>query len=110
MMIATRILKLKGSQSDADVEVSIFAPEPDGSSWKCAYEIGWPGNKWSSQAGGIDSIQALVLALQKIAVEIYYSDYHKSGKLFWDSPGSGYGFPAPRDARDVLVGDDRKYY
>lgn len=110
MQIATRTLKLRSSTGDRDVPIIIFAPERDGPAWKCGYEIRWPERTWSSHAGGLDSTQALVLALQKIGIEIYYSDHHKSGRLFLDSPGNGYGFPLPPCARDVMVGDDVKYY
>ncbi len=110
MKIATRILKLRTGSAEVEVPVNIFAPEPDGDVWKCRYEIHWPEEKWSSHAGGVDSTQALVLALQKIGVEIYFSDHHKSGKLFWDDPGKGYGFPVPPSARDVLIGEDPKFY
>jgi len=60
--------------------------------------------------GGIDSAQAITLALQKIGTEIYFGDYHKSGNLFWESPGKGYGFPLPPSARDLLIGDDAKFF
>lgn len=109
MKIATRQLKLRGASGDVEVSVDIFLPEQDGTAWKCCYEINWPEEKWSSYAGGFDSAQAIVLALQKIGSDIYFSDYHRSGKLFWDSPEKGYGFPLPASARDMLIGDDAKY-
>jgi hypothetical protein len=59
--------------------------------------------------GGFDSAQALVLALQTIGAEIYSSTYHKSGQLFTDKPGNGYGFPVVPTLRDLLQGDDAKY-
>ena len=110
MEIASRILKLRASSGDVEIPIKIFAPEPDGNGWKCNYEINWPERKWSSFGAGFDSAQALIIALQKIGVEIYFSDYHKSGKLFWDSQRKGYGFPIHPSARDVSVGDDAKYY
>ncbi len=110
MKIATRQLKLRRTSGDVEVQIAIFLPEQDGSAWKCRYEIDWPAEKWSSYAGGFDSAQALVLALQKIGADIYFSDYHKSGELFWESPGKGYGFPLPASARDVLVGSDAEFF
>src|SRR5579872_4543760 len=106
MIIATRTLRLKATPSDTNVLIEIFAPERDGNAWNCRYNIHWPSGLWSSFAAGVDSAQALVLAFQKIGVDVYFSDYHKSGKLFWDKPASGYGFPLPPAARDALVGDD----
>ena len=60
-------------------------------------------------ASGLDSTQAIVIALQMIGAEIYTSNYHKSGKLFWETPGKGYGFPIAPNLRDLLIGDDAKY-
>ena len=51
-------------------------------------------------------MQAIILTLQKIGADIYFSEYHKLGKLVWSAPGRGYGFPIPTNARAMLVGDD----
>lgn len=110
MKIATRMLKLKDGASQANVSIDIFAPEKDGDAWMCRYDIRWPRETWSSSASGFDSTQALVLVLQKIGSDLYASDYHKSGQLFWDRSGNGYGFPVPHNARGDLVGDDKKYF
>jgi len=59
-------------------------------------------------AGGIDSVQALELALRMIGAIIYASDHHASGNLMWEAPGQGYGFPVPNNIRDLLVGEDKK--
>ncbi len=74
--------------------------------WICRYEIDWPGQKKSRFAAGIDSIQALILAMQQIGIEMYASDYHKSGSLKWFEPAQGYGFPVPYTVRHLLIGDD----
>jgi len=55
-------------------------------------------------------MQAIVLALQMIGSEIYATNYHKSGKLFLEVPGRGYGFPVTAGLRNSLVGDDVKYF
>jgi hypothetical protein len=52
-------------------------------------------------------MQAVLLALQMIGAVLYTSDYHKSGKLFWEKPGRGYGFPVPSNLQDMLIGDDK---
>lgn len=33
----------------------------------------------------------------------------EKGQLYFEMPGSGYGFPAPKDARDLLVGEDKRF-
>jgi hypothetical protein len=110
MKIASRTLKLSDQSRETRIRIDIFAPERDGNAWKCRYQIGWPENTWSSYGAGIDAVQALVIAMQKIAAEIYFSEYHKSGKLFWESRAKGYGFPVTPAMRDVVIGDDSKYY
>jgi hypothetical protein len=110
MLIAMRILKLRDAAGNVEIPVRIFAPEEADGSWSCRYEIEWPDRKWSSAAGGFDSMQAIALALQTIGAVIYTSDYHKSGKLMWERAGEGYGFPVLHGARDLLVGDDRKFF
>ena len=50
------------------------------------------------QAWGIDSVQAILLALQMIGADIYTSSYHKSGHLMFEEAGQGYGFPVPESA------------
>ena len=57
----------------------------------------------------LDSVQALLLALQAIGAELYRSEHHLSGRLLWEKEGGGYGFPVPRNIRDLLVGDDAIY-
>jgi uncharacterized protein DUF6968 len=110
MIIASRILKLRQRDGDADIAVRIYAPRSDGVDWTCAYEIDWPDRTRKGYAGGLDAVQALFHALQMIGIEIYTSEYHEAGVLSWDKPGQGYGFPVTANARDLLIGDDAKYY
>ena len=75
----------------------------------CEYEIDWPEGTRKFAAHGVDSVQAIELALKMIGAEIYASDYHKSKMLRWEKPGQGYGFPVARTLRDLLEGDDAEY-
>jgi hypothetical protein len=110
MIAATRMLRLMSDDAEKHISVRIFVPElGNDKTWWCYYEIDWPEGTWKSRAGGVDSAQALFLAMQMIGSDIYTSSYHKSGKLFLDRPGEGYGFPVPSSLRDLLVGDDKKY-
>ncbi|MEI9803778.1 MAG: hypothetical protein WDN48_04025, partial [Pseudolabrys sp.] len=110
MLIATRTLTyLKGSDK-IQIPIRIFAPAREKPGvWGCRYEIDWPDKKSANEIFGFDSIQALVLALQTIGAEIYSSNYHKSGNMFFDKPGEGYGFPVVSTLRDLLQGSDAKY-
>jgi hypothetical protein len=108
--IATRILSVRQGDQDTRVSIRIFAPEASKQNWSCRYEIAWPDGTRKMAAGGVDSVQALRLALQMIGAEIYTSEYHKSGNLIWHETGRGYGFPVASNLRDLLQGDDAKFY
>jgi hypothetical protein len=45
-----------------------------------------------------------------IGTDLYPSAYHKSGKIVFDAPSNGYGFPVVGTMRDMLEGDDAKYF
>ena len=45
-----------------------------------------------------------------IGADLYSSSYHRSGKLMFDASGGGYGFPVVTTMRDLLQGDDAKYF
>jgi hypothetical protein len=77
VLIAYRRLVITGPSGDTEVPVRLFQPENDDGMWICRYEIEWPSQKRSHFAGGIDSFQALILALQMIGAEIYASAYHE---------------------------------
>lgn len=109
--VATRELKIRNGAADVAVPISIFAPEPSGhGDWLCRFEIGWPGKTRVMNVGGIDAMQALLLAMQIIGAELYTSADHQAGRLYWDEPGRGYGFPVPSSIRDLLQGDDKRFF
>lgn len=109
MIIARRSLQLQHDKGNIPVEIRILMPQPDQGAWSCQYEIDWPEGTRKFAAHGVDSVQALHLALKMIGSEIYTSGHHKSGKLFHEAPGRGYGFPVSNNVRDLLEGDDAKY-
>src|SRR3954453_23264775 len=101
MLIATRELEYIAEDGRVLlVPVSLYAPEKNEKDWGCRYTIGWPIGIESRATYGIDSAQALILTLQSIGTNLYFSDYHKSGRLKWGDPNDGYGFPVPKNARD----------
>jgi Domain of unknown function (DUF6968) len=107
MPIATRTLAVESEGRQVALEIRLFKPEPDDEASSCRYEIDWPSGTKSKRAVGVDDIQAILLALQLIGSELYTSEYHKNGQLVWLAAESGYGFPVPSTARDLLVGEDR---
>jgi hypothetical protein len=111
MAIARRVLTLRTEAGNAGIEVLLFAPEQTGEGdWLCRCEIGWPDRRHLFTAGGFDSMQALVCALQMIAANLYASDEHRAGHLVWGAPEEGYGFPVVRALRDQLRGNDAKFF
>ncbi len=109
MLIGTRILHVTSKAGTAEVPVSLFVPVEDELGWGCRYEIGWPRKTRTSTAWGFDALQAVHLAMQKIASELYSSTYHKRGRLAWLGQGEGYGFPITKNGRDLLVGYDKEF-
>ncbi|MBL8568728.1 MAG: hypothetical protein JNK84_06545 [Phreatobacter sp.] len=100
---------MKSKAGTAEVPVSLYAPVADDLGWGCRYEIGWPRRTRTSTAWGFDALQAVRLAMQKIASELYASAYHKQGRLAWLGQGGGYGFPITKNGRDLLVGYDKEF-
>ncbi|MBN4092772.1 MULTISPECIES: hypothetical protein [Methylobacterium] len=47
--------------------------------------------------------------MQKIGLDLYVSAANKAGVLIWEKPGDGYGFPIPKNGRDLLVGADTTF-
>jgi hypothetical protein len=110
MLIAFRQLTLRTNAGTLHIPIRIFAPEQEEPGvCGCVYEVGWPEGDRKVTAYGFDSTQAILIAMQMVGSEIYTSDYHKSGRLFWRKPGNGYGFPVAPTLRDLLEGDDTKY-
>jgi hypothetical protein len=89
------------------VTVVLAEPKEVRGSWFVRYEIGWPEGPSSAEVGGADALQASYLAMQAVALAIYASPHHRAGRLYWFSPGGGYGFPMPKSGRNDLVGQDR---
>ncbi len=109
MPIATRILTVQYEAGSIAIAIRVFRPETDGTDRTCRYEIDWPEGLRASAVCGLDSVQALHLALQKLGADLYGSRYHAAGRLSWGPLGSGYGFPVPKNGRDFLIGDDKRY-
>lgn len=110
MVIATRVLSLDTGNKEIAVPVRLHAPEREGRAWTCVFEIGWPEGQTRISAHGEDAFQALIVALQMIAINLYTSDHHKAGRLHSEGWQGGYGFPIAANCRDLLVGDDAKYF
>ncbi|PZU92419.1 MAG: hypothetical protein DI527_09775 [Chelatococcus sp.] len=110
MIILKRLLTYGVGPGAVEIPVTVDPPVKGEQDWRCAYEIGWPGEPRRGFGYGVDATQAVLLALHGIGADLYTSDYHRSGLLRWERAGGGYGYPVPRTIRDLLVGDDAASY
>jgi hypothetical protein len=79
------------------LEISVYAPVKDQGDYRCEYEIKEEGKiVREGHALGVDSLQAMILALQKLGADIVYSDYAKERKLFWNDQNDDLGLVLPR--------------
>jgi hypothetical protein len=88
--MATRAI----STALGDLRVDIAAPTRQGPDHVCAYRITGPRTNRQSRALGVDGVQAVLLALEKIGAELRASPEFEAGPLRWldmDEPG----FPLP---------------
>jgi len=106
-MAFVRLLHAKLEDGTRDVRVTLSTPTENRGTWTCTYEIAFPEGIKSDAIGGADAIHALYLAMQATALALYASPHHKAGRLYWEEPGAGYGFPMPRAGRKDLVGEDK---
>lgn len=103
----SRMLTATTPDGDVEFAVTLHAPTQGDGFWECKFEIQWPEGIKQSRARGFDSLQAIYLAMQNVAVHLYASHYHAEGKLRWGKPGTGYGFPMPKPGYEDLIGEDR---
>ena len=110
MIIGTRTLFVDTPEGEKPVPIRLYLPEREEPKWICRYEIDWPEGTVKSRAQGNDMIEAIHLALQKLGTEMCFSRYHHERKLWWMKPWVGYNFPIPKNGRDLLIGDDQKFF
>jgi len=116
MIIGTRTLFVKTPDGEKEVLITVSMPipmtpyDPSSPHWECHYEINWPEGRINSWAGGNDALHALAIAESKIAMEIYMSKYHHEQTMWWMKPWVGYGFALPKGARDLMIGDDQRFF
>lgn len=99
-IVARRELTL---DSSGKVTVVIGQPYPvdDGRTYFCPYQITGIGRGSVRRTGGVDSVQALFLALQMIGTDLYTSDEYQAQRLNLDGDVD-LGFPVPDSISDLL--------
>jgi hypothetical protein len=96
-VIAARTLKLLTNQGTlSEVFVLVGKPErlPDHPDYYCPYQIKGAGSDKVRYACGIDALQALLLTLSTLGVELEVLNKELGGGLSWEFSESGtFGFP-----------------
>lgn len=60
-----------------------YRPLSDGQDFSCRYEIGWPDGPRSREVWGVDSIQALLLALKAVNGELLIHQERNGVDVRW---------------------------
>lgn len=96
-VIATRtLILLRGDGAASKVVVLLGRPQqlPDHEDYYCPYQIKGAGDEKVRYMCGVDSFQALHLALSTLRVELEVLDKELGGKLRWECDDTGgLGFP-----------------
>lgn len=103
-IIAERELEVSDGRT---VRVRIGKPQPfpEGHSFYCPFQIAGLGKEIIIRAGGVDTFQALILALQMIGATLYTSDEARAGKLTWLGKRN-FGIPVDHVIQDLVPADD----
>ncbi len=106
---AVRKFSLVNEGQSSEVTVRLFHPEPypDHSGYQCRVKVEWPSKTQDLHVGGVDAIQAVILALQTLGAIINTSEEAKEGRLVWFEQGSGFGLPVSKGIGDLLQGEDK---
>jgi hypothetical protein len=82
------------------LEVLIFAPFEDQGDYRCRYQVIDSGEiVRNGYALGVDSLQALVLAIERAGVDVTVSDYAKNNRIFWNNQNSDLGLLLPNQSQ-----------
>ena len=93
-VIATRQLKLYG-EPEKDVVVKIGKPEQsEHHDYCCRIQVTGVGNERVHGIYGVDSVQAIELAMRFLGSELQRLNTQHEGRLRWgDAPKGWFGFP-----------------
>ncbi len=99
-VIARRTFTI-GRAASYTSEVLIYAPVADGADFRCDYEITEDGKVINSFHGmGVDSMQALISALQRVGAVLTYSDHATKRDLYWNDQNDHLGLLLPPSCED----------
>lgn len=82
-----------------EVSCRFYRPEPDGSSFRCRFEIDWPEGCRSKVAGGVDEVQALLLAMVHAHTDLLAARENDGREVSWLHERT-LGLPIAKTIRD----------
>jgi hypothetical protein len=102
-MIANRQLSL-GFGKKVTVRIGEPRRSSDGRSYFCQYQIAGLGHdELRSAPGGLDSVHAIQLALEKIGIDLHVLNDAHGGAMRWDGDSNGnLGFPLRDEIATIL--------
>jgi len=80
-IVAERALDYFGAEGVSTGSLRVDAPKPDQNNWRCEFAVSWPGFERRHYTMGVDSYQALLLALHSVGSEIAGSEDFKAGRI-----------------------------
>ena len=93
--IAERLLTFEDAAGNRkEITVRLGRPRPAGEDWACAYQIAGFEVPCGLDVYGVDSMQALLLAMKGLSVELHVAAERSGGRLSWLDSSSG--FPVSR--------------
>jgi hypothetical protein len=88
-----------------EVSCRFFRPEPDGLSFRCRFEIHWPEGVRTKSTGGVDEVQALLLAMNIAHVDLL-SARENNGRAVLFHDQRELDLPFPETVRHWVSGTD----
>lgn len=82
-----------------EVDCRFFRPEEDQGSFFCRYEIDWPDGTRTKRHGGVDEVQALLLAMQAAHTDLLAARNNDRREVQWLDDQS-LGLPIASGIRD----------
>ena len=80
-VVAERELTLFGANGTSSGFLRFEEPKPDQNDWRCDYSLEWDGFNKRHYAMGVDSYQALLLALQTAPTMIESTADFRAGRI-----------------------------
>jgi hypothetical protein len=94
-VVARRLFTVDGQQA----ECRFFRPREEDGSYFCSYEIDWPDGPRGRYIGGVDEVQALLLAMQQAHTDLLAARNMENRTVEWLDERS-LGLPLAGTIRD----------